>query len=275
MTPQAMREVLNSLQNPRVQAARRLRRRSFRSSEGAFLAEGPHIVREAIAAGAEVLEIFVAPELVTDPAVVSAEAGGVRAQVAGQQVIAALSDTATPQGIVAVVRAPAVRLEDALRGTDLVLVLAEVRDPGNAGTLVRSAVAAGAGAVVFGAGTVDAWSSKTIRASAGAVFHARMIAEAALPAAALTLRSGGFRIVGADAGAEQIYDAADLTGPVALVVGNEAWGVPKDAIGLLDEAVRIDMPGPVESLNAGIAGSLLLFEALRQRRGRRAYPLAP
>lgn len=178
--------------------------------------------------------------------------------------IGALTETVTPRGIVAVVSDPTKGL-DALDGVRLALVLADVRDPGNAGTLVRSALAAGAGAVVFAKGSVDPLHPKVVRSAAGSVFQIPIVRGPRLQEVAEVLSGFGVALVGTAAeAATDMYDA-DLTRPVAIVLGNEAWGLPEDATDLMDLTVRIPMPGPAESLNVSVAGSILLFEALRQR----------
>jgi TrmH family RNA methyltransferase len=179
-------------------------------------------------------------------------------------VSAALSDTTTPQGVVAVARERGGSLGD-LGAPTLVLVLAGVSDPGNAGTLVRSAVAAGADAVVFAEGSVDPFAPKTVRSAAGALFGTTIVRAIALEDALEALRAAGLQIVGAEAGGPA-PESVDLAGPVTLVVGNEAWGIPAEAAHLTDATVGIPMPGPAESLNVGIAGSILLFEVVRRRR---------
>jgi len=146
------------------------------------------------------------------------------------------------------------------------VVLSDVRDPGNAGTLVRSAVAAGASAVVFCSGAVDPFNPKTVRSTAGLLFHVEIAAGVALDVAAAELRGKGFLMIGADAASTKRPDEVDLTPPLALVLGNESWGIEEASGHLLDEVIGIPMPGPAESLNVGIAGSVLLFEAVRQRR---------
>lgn len=181
-------------------------------------------------------------------------------------VLEALSDSVTPQGVVAVMEMGDVVLADLDDGVDLVVILDQLRDPGNAGTLVRSATAAGAGAVVFASGSVDPYSPKTVRASAGMVGRVDLVRDVPFPDAASALTERGFAVVGTDAAAATAYDEVDYTGPVAIVVGNEAWGIAAEHRGFLTDVVRIPMPGDAESLNAGIAGSLLLFEAVRQRR---------
>ncbi|HEX2058299.1 MAG TPA: RNA methyltransferase [Actinomycetota bacterium] len=227
-----------------------------------YLLEGPVPVREALRAGAPVRTVFVSTEVDDFGAV---DAPVVRAT---PPVLEALSGSVTPQGVVAVVEMEDVALSDLDEAIDLVVVLDQVRDPGNAGTLVRSATAAGAGAVVFTAGSVDPYAPKTVRSAAGTIGRVTVVRDAPFEDAARFLSERGCAVVGTDAGAATPYDEADYTGRVAFVVGNEAWGIPEGDRALLTEVVGIPMPGDAESLNAGIAGSILLFEAVRQRRGR-------
>jgi TrmH family RNA methyltransferase len=249
-----------------VIAARRLLRRSHRQQRSALLVEGRIAVAEALRSGARVDEIFVSEMAPKARSVVAAAAEqGAQVVWGSEGVLAALSDAATPQGIVAVVRSPLIEL-DALEAGDLVVVLAQVRDPGNAGTLLRSGAAAGASAVIFTHGAVDPLNPKTVRAAAGALFSLPVVSGTRLVDAIALLRARGLVILGASARAgHAVYDR-DLSRPTALILGNESWGLPPEQRGLLDDEVGIPMPGPVESLNVGVAGSVLLFEAARQRR---------
>lgn len=247
-----------------MRAARKLGRRAGRDELGALRVEGRRAVLTAIDSGADVVEIFVCDA--PDVAEAAAERG-IPVVPVTEQVAAALSDVSTPQGVVAVVRAPDVALDDAARGARLVLVLAEVRDPGNAGTLVRSAAGAGASAVVFARASVDPFHPKTVRATAGTLFRVPVVRDVELRDAVEGLRRAGLRVVGADARGPGAWDDGRLDGRVALVVGNEAWGIGDEGRALLDDVVGIPMPGPAESLNVGIAGSILLFEAVRRSRG--------
>ncbi|MBA2274810.1 MAG: RNA methyltransferase [Actinobacteria bacterium] len=218
---------------------------------------------DALRSDAEVLEVYLSD---AGYAVgVLAEASGVPVCFTSERVIAALSETTTPQGCVAVVRTPEASLEVAA-GANLVLLLAEVRDPGNAGTLIRSAAAMGADCVVVSLESVDVWGSKTVRASAGSVWRIPVVTEAPLDETVESLRSFGLGLLGTDARAAVSVDHADLTGPIAFVVGNESRGVREDVRRLVDRDVSIPMSGNAESLNAGVAGSVLLYEAARQRR---------
>jgi TrmH family RNA methyltransferase len=152
------------------------------------------------------------------------------------------------------------------KDADLIVVLAEVRDPGNAGTLVRSAAAAGADAVIFAKGAVDPLSAKTSRSAAGALFRIPIVLGVELEDAIEGLRQRGLVLVAADPRADMPLEACDMTRPVALILGNEAQGVPPRLDPMVHETVVIPMPGATESLNVAVAGSILLFEAVRQRR---------
>lgn len=193
-------------------------------------------------------------------------AAGARVLEVGDNVMRAIADAATPQGIVAVAELPPFTLDDLDDAADLVLVLAQVRDPGNAGTMMRTAAAAGAACAVFTEGSVDPFGPKTVRASAGSVLKLPVARSVSLPDALGILRSKGFRCLGAEGGhPETIYDL-DQTGKVAIVVGNEAWGFGDAPTDLLDAVASIPMPGGVESLNVAAAGAIFLFETVRQRR---------
>lgn len=258
--------VLSSLKNPRVMLARKLHRRRGRVEERAFLVEGPQGVSQALEADAPILDLFVT-EGFDGEVLEQAEAAGARAVAVSDQVMRAISDTTTPQGVAAIVAMPESNLRSAVAQADLVLVLDEVRDPGNAGTLMRSARAAGARAVIFTRGSVDPYAPKTVRSSAGSLLGLHVVTDVGFEEAAGELKESGFRLIGANAAAEGSMYGCDMSSKVAIVLGNEAWGIPEGSKAGLDEEVSIPMPGPVESLNVAMAGSLLLFEVVRQRLG--------
>ena len=235
---------------------------------GAALVEGTRAVLDTFARGIEVRELFITPDAARGEEVRRA-AHAARAPLVevSDGVLRALADTMTPQGVVAVVTVPRVTIWDLPEDISLVLVLAGVGDPGNAGTLLRSAVAAGADAVVFAGASVDPFSPKAVRASAGAVFRVPVITAPQARAVLIALRDRG-QVVMATSAEGRPADAANLTRPLALVLGNEAWGVDRSLADLIDEEIGIPMPGPVESLNVAAAGSILLFEVARQRRTR-------
>jgi len=225
--------------------------------------EGVIAVAEALESGADVVEVFATSEL-DDALGELATSRDVPVVQVTESVLASIADTTTPQGVVATVRINALPLDD-VSGCDLVLVLADVRDPGNAGTLLRSAAAAGAGAVISCKGSVDLLHPKTVRASAGSIFAVPIVRDATVYETVTQLKTYGLTVLGADQTGPDAFES-DLSGRLALVVGNEAGGLPPHVKELVDACVGIPMPGRAESLNAGIAGSILLFEAVRQRR---------
>jgi len=223
-------------------------RRRARTEAGKFVIDGPRLLVEAVAAGLEIVDVFAEPviDLWADLGV----SIGAPTWTVADGVLANAGSVVTPQGVMATARIP----EPApLAGGDFIVELAGVADPGNAGTIVRSAVAAGAQAVVFSTGSVDPWNPKTVRASAGALFQIPLAVESPV----------GER-VGADPHQGQPCDQADLTGPLTLVVGNEARGL--DQAAAIDRWVSIPMAPSVESLNVASAASVLCFEVARQRR---------
>lgn len=254
--------MIASLKNPRVAYARKLARRRVRDAERAFVAEGPNVVQAAVDRGATPRDLFVTEGM--EHLVPS----GLTAEAVTPQVMEAICDTSNPQGIAAIVEMTDVPPGELAEQLDLVLVLCQVRDPGNAGTLMRSAYAAGAAAVIFTEGSVDPFSPKVVRASAGTVFGPQIVRASPIGEVHPELKRRGVDLIGASATSERVLFDSNLGRPVAVVVGNEAWGFPEGVEELLDETLSIPMPGPVESLNAAVAGSLVMFEAVRQRRER-------
>ena len=179
-------------------------------------------------------------------------------------VLERIAGTVTPQPVLAVVGMVDVPL-DRLRGPGPVVVCADVRDPGNLGTVLRSAEAAGAAGVVCCDGTVDVYNPKCVRASAGALFHVPVVAGGAPVNVLAALGTSGWWRLGTAVGAGEAYTTADLAGPVAFVLGNEAGGLPTEVEPALDGHVHIPIEGRAESLNVGMACAVLCFEAARQR----------
>jgi TrmH family RNA methyltransferase len=193
---------------------------------------------------------------------------GARVFELGPGVLARVAGTVTPQPVLAIVETPQFELSDlGAARPQLTVVCVDVRDPGNAGTVIRSAWAAGAGGVVFCDGAVDPWNPKAVRSSAGAVLHIPVVSTGPARVALQEIRGWGVRRLGAVREGGVDYATMDLTSPTALVFGNEAAGLPVDLLGHeTDGLVSIPMPGGAESLNVGMAAAVLCFEAARQRR---------
>src|SRR5438270_11678324 len=216
--------------------------------------------------GAEVLDVFVAPEA-DDRVVEQAVGRGARRHDLAQGVLERVADTVTPQPVAAIVANVDVDRE-ALRTAELLVVCVDVRDPGDLGTGLRVAEGSGAGGVICCEGSVDAYSPKTVRASAGSLFHVPVVAGGEPLEVLDRMGRWGVRRLGTDARAGAPYDSVDLSGPTALVLGNEAHGVPDGLTRNLDGTITVPMVGRTESLNVGMAAAVICFESARQRRAR-------
>ncbi|MCD6639228.1 MAG: RNA methyltransferase [Nocardioides sp.] len=252
--------------NARVKDARKLSRRSVRAERRLFLADGPKAVEGALGVDEVVVEVFATAGALEEHADLLESAP--RVTVVDERALASLSDSVTPAGLVAVCRHFDAPLEHVVRASARLLVIcADVRDPGNAGTVIRTADAAGADAVVLAGHSVDLYNPKTIRASVGSAFHLP-IAVAPDPAAAVrAARARGLTVLAADgAGELGLYDA-DLTGPTAWLFGNEAWGLPQELAVLADHRVAIPIHGHAESLNLSTAAAVCLYASAAAQRG--------
>ncbi len=217
--------------------------------------EGPTLLAEALRAGVELEAVYLEIGRPTPDGVDPRRLWTVQ-----EGALDRIGDVVAAQGVLAVVAPPATTTEP-LSG--LVLVLWDLADPGNVGTLIRAAHAAGAAAVLTTPATADVWSPKVVRASAGSLFHLP-VREVADPLA--ELRAAGVRVVASVVTTGTAHDRTDLGGSVAIVIGNEAHGLPDSVVAAADQQVTIAHAGSAESLNAAMAGTVLLFESLRQRR---------
>ena len=264
---------LTSTRSPRVKAARQLAKRALRQRARSFLAEGPQAVTEALASPGVVRQLFVtAPARARYQALVS-EAGrqGAGVQGVSGEVMAELAQTITPQGLLAVCQFVDVPLAQlAAAPGRLVVVLANVRDPGNAGTVLRAADAAGADGVVFSDASVDPYNSKCVRASAGSLFHLPVVVNAGVAVAVAALREAGLNVLAADGRAgrplPQLGEEGLLARPTAWLFGNEAWGLPGEVLALADQAVAVPIYGRAESLNLATAAAVCLYASAQAQR---------
>ena len=254
--------MISSVKNPKVVAAARLHKRAMREHDRRFLVEGAQGVREALAETPPALEtLFVEDDL--HELAVRAREVGVDVVHADTAVVTRLTSTVTPQGVVGVAPFVDVGL-DGLGSGGCVSILHEVRDPGNAGTIVRSADASGADGIVFTTSSVDVYNAKTVRAAAGSVFHLPVVRGVSTAEAIEHLRDRGHRILAMDAqGSEQLY-VTELEDPIAFVFGNEAHGLPQEVVAMADATVRVPHGGKAESLNLAAAASVCLFERARR-----------
>jgi RNA methyltransferase, TrmH family len=262
-----------TVRSGRVREVRKLRRRAARQKAGLFLAEGPQAVVAAIARPDLLVELFATPEAASRQEGLIA-ASPVPVQLADEAALASLSETVTPQGLVAVCRLLTVPLTGALGSAPgLVAVLVEVRDPGNAGTVIRCADAAGADAVIIAGDSVDPHGGKCVRASAGSLFHLPVAAGVPAGETVRALRDRGTSVLAADGAGTTDLDRAEDDGllgrPTAWLFGNEASGLSQEVLALADRVVRIPIHGRAESLNLATAAAVCLYASARaQRHGR-------
>ncbi|HEY2126421.1 MAG TPA: RNA methyltransferase [Streptosporangiaceae bacterium] len=269
---------LTSIRSPRVKAARQLGKRALRQRAKAFLAEGPQAVGEALAAGDVVSELFITGTAQARYGELASRAAAQGAEVypVSGEVMAELAQTVTPQGVLAVCRFIDVPLSAVRsRALRLAVILANVRDPGNAGTVLRTADAAGAGAVLFAGSSVDPYNSKCVRASAGSLFHLPVVTGTPVPEAVQALRAAGLRVLAADGGARRTLDDLHTDGTLSdgtgWLFGNEAWGLPAEVRALADDIVAVPIYGRAESLNLAAAAAVCLYSSARAQ-GQRAAP---
>jgi len=261
---------LTSIRSPRVKAARQLAKRALRQRARSFLAEGPQAVGEALAAGGVVTQLFVTSSAQARYAelIRLAAAQGADVHAVSGEVMTELAQTITPQGVLGLCRFIDVPLAQVgASAPALAVILANVRDPGNAGTVLRTADAAGAGGVIFAGSSVDPYNSKAVRASAGSLFHLPVVTGPPVVDAVRALRERGLRILAADGGAASTLDDLETAGqlgrPTAWLFGNEAWGLPADVLDLADEAVAVPIYGQAESLNLAAAAAVCLYASAR------------
>jgi len=268
--------VLENPRAPRVREVARLAKRDARSETGLFLLEGPQAVSEGLRFRPELLvEFYATPTALErhEELAQAAATAGLDVEFAAEQVIAAMADTVTPQGVVAVCRQFPTSVKDILgRGAAprLVAILQEVRDPGNAGTIIRAADAAGADGVILTGRSVDLYNPKVVRSSTGSIFHVPAATGAELAPVLQRAREAGLTVLAADIGGDDLLEAREaglLAGPTAWLFGNEARGLSDAVLAAADRAIAVPIYGQAESMNLATAASVCLYEsAFSQRR---------
>ncbi|HAG12174.1 MAG TPA: RNA methyltransferase [Desulfotomaculum sp.] len=261
---------VSSLQNPLVKYISRLYRPRFGKKEGRFIIEGSLMISEALHYNWPVEQIVCTPawqesnrgRLVQEPA----NAAGIELIQVSQEVFKKLSATKTPQGVLAVLRRKEKELDQlASENPTLVVLVDRVQDPGNVGTIIRSADAAGAQGVILLKGTADLYNPKTLRATMGSFFHIPVIEVESIGEAQRFTKTAGLQLVAGSPYAKQTVISCDLKTPTVIAVGSESGGCSEELLNICDFVVNIPMPGHAESLNAAVAVSIILYEAVRQR----------
>lgn len=247
-----------------VKGVAKLTKKESRVETGLFLLEGPQGLKEALQRPKLIEKIFATeafkekyPDLIS-----RAEQSRVTLTLVSEAALKSLSDTTTPQGVVAVCQQFHVSLEDVLASKPkLIAFLAQIRDPGNAGTVLRAADAAGADAVVFSKGSVDIYNPKVVRSTTGSMFHLPFVVEADIDLAIETFKDSGLQVLAADINGSSLagLDASTLVKPTVWLFGNEAWGLEPEVASLADTLVQVPIYGAAESLNLATAASVCLY----------------
>lgn len=256
----------------------KLAKRDARSQTGLFLLEGPQAVTEALSYRAQlVVELFATPTAIERYAEIAQAArdAGIEIEFVTEQVIDSMADTVTPQGIVAVCHQFPTSVKDILApdtdgdGPRLIAILEEVRDPGNAGTIIRAADAAGADGVIFTGRSVDLYNPKVVRSSTGSIFHVPVAVGADFDSVIERARAAGLQVIAADVKGDDLLAAREagvLARPTAWVFGNEARGLSDENLALVDKAITVPIYGHAESMNLATAASVCLYESAFSQR---------
>jgi TrmH family RNA methyltransferase len=260
---------LSSYHNQHLKLARRIREGKEREL---ILIEGSRLIAECLASGLELKMAFNVQSSPVDSSDLAAKLRSSECPVydVDEKLLSSLSDTVTPQGMIVIAKRPQHSIVELLQSGDsceqLVVLLDRVQDPGNAGTIVRTAEAAGATGIAASAGTVDLLSPKALRASMGSAFRLPIVPGVSVTHFLDAARRGGIAVVGTAADGDSVYSDHDWTRPTLVMLGNEAGGLAAELLAHCDTVVRIPLTEPVESLNVASAAAALLFEAARQRR---------
>lgn len=267
-SPNRWRKV-SSRQNALVKDLRRCQARGEPTEDGAIAIEGRHMIEEAIRSGLKLRAVFFSESAQSQnhtQRLMPQIGARVEVLLLPDEVFASATATESPQGVAALVEPKVFKLEQMLAARDPLLLCAiAVQDPGNLGTLLRSAEAFAASGVLLGEGTVSAFNSKVVRASAGSVFRLPMLAVK-ISEVLGQLKARSARVLATSSHKGTPLAEANLTGPLAVLIGNEGAGVPRELLEMADETIAIPHSQKVESLNAGVAASLILYEAARQRK---------
>ncbi len=248
----------------KVRGVAKLTKKDARSSTGLFLLEGPQGLKEALERPKLIVELYATEEAVDRYAELfdRARTARIEVQLVTEPVLKALSDTTTPQGVVAVCEQLDVSLDDIISAKPrLIALLANIRDPGNAGTVLRAADASGADAVLFSSNSVDVYNPKVVRSTTGSIFHLPFAVDIDIEDAVTKLKAAGLQVFAANGGGDAIPSLGDetLSKPTVWVFGNEAWGFEPETIELVDREVAVPIYAAAESLNLATAASICLY----------------
>ncbi|HJV44406.1 MAG TPA: RNA methyltransferase [Bacillota bacterium] len=256
-------ETIQSVQNPRVKNWVRLLSKKGRMKDGLYIIEGEHLVEEALKAKMNIDCLII--QVGQEHKLHHLEIGATQIYYVTDAVMRKLTETQTPQGICAIVQIERPSIEDIVTDKSFILILDALQDPGNLGTIIRTADAVGVDAIILGRGTVDLYNPKVIRSTMGSIFHIPIVEED-LECLLPQLKEMGFKRIAASLEGSVAYDQPIYDGPIAIVIGNEANGVSGQVLDQCEARIKIPIYGKSESLNAAIAAGIILYEVIRQRK---------
>ncbi len=264
-----MQEVITSENNERVKNLKKLYRKKQRKEQGKFILEGYRVIDEALKARAEVDLVYLTSDFATTP-----EGKDIINRIKPEKVVLLdirilnkIADTTSPQGIIAVANEPGYIIDDLFVDANLILVLDRLQDPGNMGTIIRTAVAAGVNGIITLKGCVDIYNLKVLRATMGAVFSIPIITDIEFKEFKRVIRekAADFLLVSTDTSAKGYYTEYEYEKPVLLVVGNEANGIREELLKMSNMVIKIPIYGQIESLNAAIATGIIVYKVLEKK----------
>jgi RNA methyltransferase, TrmH family len=251
-----------SKDNKHIKNALKLKQKKYREEEGKFIAEGIRFVEEAINEGLCSYVLY-SDKVYTSKGYERVLGLDIEKYEVSNDIIKELCDTENPQGIAAVVNKPKWNIDEIKE--DFIVVTDGIQDPGNLGTIIRTSDAAGAGAISIIKGTVDVYNSKTLRSTMGSIFHVPILFYDNFEELAEDLKVRGYSIYSTSLGTDKYIYNCNFKDKTAIVIGNEANGVPEEHLNLSTHLVKIPMPGKSESLNAASAAAIIIYEVVRQR----------
>jgi TrmH family RNA methyltransferase len=271
--------MITSRDNPRVKHVKKLNRKAkSRRQEKLFVAEGERIISEtpfSLLRELYVCDTYQKQEAVNrahsrmqeklEAVMEKAKEKGIL-EVVTEDVFAEMSDTEHPQGVLAVIEQPSYQLKDLMTDVPLLMILEDIQDPGNLGTIFRTAEGAGVSGIIMSRGTVDLFSPKVVRSTMGSIYRMPFLVAEDLPEMIRSIKGEGVRLYAAHLEGKQYHDGFAYTGPSGFMIGNEGNGLSRELTDYADDLLRIPMGGQLESLNAAMAAGILMYEANRQRR---------
>lgn len=261
--------IISSSHNSVIKDIKALKQRKYREEKKLFFIEGIRFVEEALREKADIVKVLVSDKFTrtsgAEDILSMINAGGYETLMLSDKLFLEISDTENPQGILAVIKARSYALDEILVPDNFLVILESLQDPGNMGTIIRTADAAGATGIIISKGCVDIYNPKVLRSTMGAVFHVPVYLSDNLTDTIHILKKNGIRICATHLkGSKSHYDIS-LRNNAAIIIGNEANGISEEIASCADVLVKIPMPGRAESLNASVAAGLLMYEVVRQR----------